>query len=45
MLSSIYLTGGNTEPYPNPFADISGPYADWRSFALNKLQSHGIESS
>src|SRR5271170_7490084 len=43
MLSSIYLTGGSAEPYPNPYADVSAPYADWRSLALNKLQSHGLK--
>lgn len=43
MLSSIYLTGGSTEPYPNPYADVSAPYADWRSVALTKLQHHGLK--
>ncbi len=44
MLSSIYLTGGSTEPYPNPYADaVTAPYADWRSFAMTKLQHYGLK--
>jgi len=44
MLSSIYLTGGSTEPYPNLYNDaVTAPYADWRSFAMTKLQHHGLK--
>lgn len=40
MLSSIYLTGDNLEA-PELINQL--PTRDWRSFALTKLQNHGLK--
>ena len=44
MLSSVYLTGSDTELHIDPHSDTTLPYqADWRSFALTKLQRYGFK--
>lgn len=44
MLSSIYLTGSSLENYFNPYAEAAYAHqADWRSFALTKLQRYGLK--
>lgn len=44
MLSSVYLTGGSAELHIDPHGDTDYSYqADWRSFALTKLQRYGFK--
>lgn len=44
MLSSVYLTGGSANLHIDSRGDSSQPYqADWRSFALTKLQRYGFK--
>ena len=40
MLSSIYLTGDQV--HAQQFVG-QGPLPDWRSFAVTKLQQHGVK--